>query len=973
MTGNPPFPPRATYRVQLGAERGLEAAAEIAGYLRDLGVSHLYASPFLPARRGSQHGYDITAHDAINSELGGEAAFDRLSESLDRHGLGLILDFVPNHMGVGRNDNPWWLDVLEWGRASPYADFFDIDWEPAKRELRGKVLLPFLGAHYGEVLEAGELSLRFDRKAGSFSVWYYEHRFPIGPRHYARILIDATAAAEEAGEDPGLRQLALGFRSLAPGRRRRAATLEQAAGLKTSLAALAAASASASGAIDAAVARFNGAPGDPVSFRPLHALLERQAYRLAYWRVASDEINYRRFFDINELAGLRVERDDLYCVMHRFVLGLIEQGRLHGLRIDHVDGLFDPRGYCRRLAGDARSAAEQSGRRTPYLVVEKILAAHEFLPEAWPIHGTTGYEFANQVGGLFVDPDGERPLTRIYRRATGDTLDFGRHVLESRRLVMDHLLASELQVLANRLDRIAEANWRTRDFTLNTLREVLREIVAAFPVYRTYVTAKGAGPEDRRDIEWAVSVARKHSAAPGDAFDFVRDVLTGDLATRTEAGRARRRIVGFAMKFQQFTSPVAAKGVEDTALYRYHRLVALNEVGGEPQHFGTSVSAFHRFNQERARRWPHTMLTTSTHDTKRGEDVRARLFALSELPQPWLRHLRDWTRFNRRHRRRSPDGDRPDRAFEYLIYQTLVGSWPLELDDPERLDIDRLHAYRERVQAYLVKAAREAKVNTSWTNPDADYEAMVARFVDRILDPASGGAFLNSFITFQRALALAGAVNGLAQTVAKLTSPGVPDLYQGSESWELSLVDPDNRRPVDFPRLKVDLASLRRTFGEQGEEVTPTAASILLEDWPSGLIKQFVVWRLLGLRRAAPTLFAEGSYLPLEVAGPMADRVCAFARLWQGELAIVVFPRLIAGHIVEAGRPLVSGEDWGETAVELPTEIDTVLRADPPRHLFTGAHVAISPGEERLALKLSEALGDFPVAVLVPGALFSNR
>ncbi|MFZ2007240.1 MAG: malto-oligosyltrehalose synthase, partial [Stellaceae bacterium] len=641
-------PPRATYRLQFHKDFTFRDAAALVPYLAELGVSHIYASPLTEARPGSTHGYDIVNHNRLNPEIGTEEEFQALVAALHEHGMGLVLDIVPNHMGIGP-DNAWWLDVLEWGEASPYARYFDINWDAPRTDLKGRVLLPVLGDQYGAILEQGEITLKFDADAGSFSLWYYEHRFPVSPLCYSTILA--------AGGAP-LGPLANNFAALrrARPRGRRAA----AEALKRELAE--AAEDEAIGlAIKSALAALAGEPGNAMSFRRLNRLLDRQAYRLAYWRVAADEINYRRFFNINDLAGLRIELPELFAETHRLVFDLAERGDIDGLRVDHIDGLFDPAAYADALR-----------KRFPepfYLVVEKILARYEALPD-WPIEGTTGYDFINQLLGLFVDPDGEGAMTRLYERLTGRGEDFDAVLLATKRRIMEVNLASEMNVLAARFHRLSLGQWRTRDFTYNALLAALQRVIAAFPVYRTYVSPRGAGSDDRRYIDWAIAQAKKQlRTADTSIYDFLHRVLTGKLP-----GHPRPRdVLRVAMQFQQVTGPVMAKAAEDTAFYRYFRLLALNEVGGDPRRFGLSPSGFHHVMRERTRDWPRAMVTTATHDTKRGEDARLRIAMLSEMPRLWGQCVRRWLRFNRSRRSEIDGVTVPDRNVEYLFYQTLVG------------------------------------------------------------------------------------------------------------------------------------------------------------------------------------------------------------------------------------------------------------------------------------------------------------
>ncbi len=684
---------RATYRLQFHRDFTFRDATAVVPYLAALGVSHLYASPITEARPGSTHGYDIIDHNRLNPEIGGEADFQALSAALQAHGMGLIVDFVPNHMGIGA-DNAWWRDVLEWGRDSPFAHFFDINWHPLRADLEGRVLLPVLGEQYGVVLENGEIALRFDRDEGSFSAWYFDHRFPISPHCYPTIF----TGGGELLSGLGTSFAALG--ALPP-----VAARERAAELKRLLAERAGDPAVA-GAIEAALQHFAGRPGDPESFAPLHQLLEAQSYRIADWRVAAEEINYRRFFNINDLAGLRMELPELFEQTHRLMFGLIEQSQLHGLRIDHIDGLFDPQDYCERL--------QQCSGAPLYVLVEKILARYEILPD-WPVAGTTGYDFVNQVLAIFVDPEGEAAMSRLYRRFAPRDETFDDVLYACKKRIMQVNLASEMNVIAREFHQLAMRDWRTRDFTLNGVLAALEEVIAAFPVYRTYVSPRGAGADDFRYIDWAIGQARKRwRGAETSIFDFLRTVLTGE-AAEPERDPTPGGALYTAMHFQQLTGPVMAKAAEDTAFYRYVRLLALNEVGGDPRRFGMSVAAFHHLAQQRARQWPQAMVTTATHDTKRGEDARARLALLSELPREWGRRVFQWLRLNRS-RRSQIDGESvPGRDVEYLFYQALFGAWPPALVPSDAAGVDRL---AERIEAYMIKAVRERKLEFELEQPE---------------------------------------------------------------------------------------------------------------------------------------------------------------------------------------------------------------------------------------------------------------
>lgn len=866
-------PPRATYRLQFHRDFTFRDALALVPYLAALGISHVYASPLTEARPGSTHGYDIVDHNRLNPEIGTEEEFRALTAALHRHGMGLVIDIVPNHMGIGA-DNAWWVDVLEWGEASPYARYFDINWQDGRPDLEGRVLLPMLGDQYGAVLEAGQIELRFDRDEGSFSFWYYEHRFPVSPLCYARILAAGGAT---------LASLAAAFRDVKISEDR---ARQKTARAKRRLAE-AAEDPGIAAAIDTAADSWAGTPGRRGSFRPLHRLLEAQSYRLAHWRVAADEINYRRFFNINDLAGVRVELPELFDETHRMILAMAERGEIDGVRIDHIDGLFDPGAYLALLRGQLPPPY--------YITVEKILARYETLPD-WPVDGSTGYDFLNQLVELFVDPGGERAMTRLYQRLTGRAQDFDAALQAAKRRIMEVNLASEMNVLARRFHRLSMSEWRTRDFTFNGMLAALRQVVAAFPVYRTYVSERGTGADDRRYIDWAVAQAKKQTrAADTSIFDFLHQMLSGEAP-----GNLRRDdVLRVAMQFQQVTGPVMAKAAEDTAFYRYFRLAALNEVGGDPRRFGLSLAGFHHLMRERARDWPHAMSATATHDTKRGEDTRIRLAMLSELPRDWGRAVSRWLRVNRS-RRAEIDGEAvPDRNVEYLFYQTLVGAWPPDLR-PD--DADAMKAFADRIGAYMIKAVREGKEESGWSNPNETYEAALRRFVVTVLDAARPNAFLTQFHAFVAPLLRLSAIASLAQTVIKLTAPGVPDTYQGCELWDFSLVDPDNRRRPDWPRRQTLLPI-----------VAQAEPSSLAADWCDGREKLFLTTRLLRLRRERPALFAAGDYTPLYAEGGRSDEhFYSFARNDGDATLIVAAPRLV--HRLYHGG---DAADWGATALPL--------------------------------------------------------
>jgi (1->4)-alpha-D-glucan 1-alpha-D-glucosylmutase len=917
-----PVIPTATYRLQFTPDFGFDQAVAVVPYLKTLGITHLYASPFLKARSGSTHGYDIIDHNAFNPELGGEQGFLRLSAALAQADIGLILDFVPNHMGVHYADNAWWLDVLEWGPKSPHAASFDIEWDTLPERPGGGVLLPILGRPYGAALENGEIELRYDAREGSFSAWYFEHRMPIGPSRYGEILSKVVAQAGAAEEPAGRRLLEFAARYQGP----RNPPRDKAPQFKQELAAIAGGSA----IIERGLAAFQPSSGVPGAVTALHRLLERQYYRPAFWRLASNEINYRRFFDINTLAGIRVEDVPTFEAMHRLVSRLIAAGQLQGLRIDHIDGLRDPQQYLRRLQSLIRHnrPAERMGF---FVIVEKILADGERLPRFAGVAGTTGYEWLNTISHLLLDWRGLDALDRAWREASGDIRDFEEILAGAKRRVLTNILASEFTVLVHLLARIAAGHYTTRDYSPERLRAALEAYIIQFPVYRTYITPSGPSSNDRATIEGAITRARADWFGPDvDIFDFLRDALTLDLIAPGRSGHSIRRVRRFAFKTQQFTGPMMAKSMEDTAFYRYHRLLALNEVGGDPTVGALPVHEFHRLLQARNESLPNGLTATATHDTKRGEDARARILALSEIADEWSEAVREWRNLNAQ--AEQDPAKAPTPAHEYMLYQALIGAWPLDGID---------HGFVERMQAYAVKAAREGKEQTSWLAPNEIYESGLKDFLARILDPTSSAAFLNSFEGVARRAALLGALNSLTQITLKITMPGVPDFYQGTEYWDLSLVDPDNRRPVDFAARIAGLAQL-------GDD--PDWAA-LAQDWQSGGIKLALTQRLLAIRNRFDAVFTNGNYRPLEVTGPQADEIVAFVRSHGRDTIIVIAGRLFASA-TDNGRAWPSPNTMPQASIKMDglSSVRSLLTPTAP----------IEPTQ----LAASRLFGHLPVAIL---------
>ena len=911
-------PPSATYRLQFHKDFTFAHATDVLPYLRTLGISHVYASPILKARPGSTHGYDTVDPTEINPELGGRAGFERFATAVKTSGMELLLDIVPNHMGVGGADNPWWLSVLEWGELSPFADTYDIDWE--RLGAHGKLVAPFLGGQYGETLEKGDLKLSFDKADGSFSVWHYEHRFPICPLTYPEILDRAVAVDVAEGGDgiDGLLRVAEDLRALAqePPHRQHdvVATCER---LKLRLAVLAR-RANVAQTIDQAVGVFNGTPGLPESFGSLHRLLERQAYRLSFWRVAASDVNYRRFFDIDGLAGVRIEEPAVFERTHKLVFDLVRNGLVQGLRIDHIDGLADPKAYA--------AALQRAIGPNFYIVAEKILEPGEQL-RPWPLAGTTGYEMLNLIDGVFVDGDNAMSFDRIYRETTGFNQTYEEALLAAKRQVLLESFSSELESLVSDMKRIADANRLTRDYNVNAIRVALGDLVCVFPVYRTYITPRSLESEDRVLLTRVLRDAKAITALPDrSVHDFLGSVLLGTIPTG-RPGRAAPMLVNrFRRRFQQLTGPVMAKSLEDTLFYRYARFLALNEVGGEPSRFGIPPADFHAENKERARNWPQALTTSATHDTKRGEDARARLIALSEAPDLWAQALAIW-------KVEAKAISEPDENDQYLLLQAIIGVWPVELLESE--DSAVLEALRKRLADFIPKAWREAKRHSKWIEPNDGYEKATIGLIDRLL--ADGSTFIRQLRPILRDLAHRGMLVSLGRTVLKCTVPGVPDFYQGTALWDFSLVDPDNRRPVDYSERVGILA-----------ESVPLER--LLADWQTGAIKMRLTSDLLRDRRDNTLFYAKADYAPLAVTGEKWSRLIAFGRRYKADRLVVVVPRLSGSGSATTILPC-GASYWGNATIDLPP--------GPWRDIFEDRTVDSSG-----SVAVSTILATLPFAVL---------
>ena len=919
-------PLTATQRLQFHSDFTLDHALPLVPYFAQLGISHLYASPILKARAGSRHGYDVVDPTQVNPELGGEAALERLVAALRQHGMGLILDTVSNHMAVGGADNPWWQSLLAWGRRSPYAEFFDIQWHSSDPLLAGQLLLPFLGSDYGAALKNGDIPLQFDKQHGVLQVAHHEHRFPICPIDYGWIL--------SLSPEPALKYLAEHFTALADA----AEPLAAAVDLQRELARLVRDGADLESALVAFDSRSES------GLQRLHLLLERQTYRLASWRTAADDINWRRFFDINELGGLRVERAVVFEATHAKLFELIERGLVDGLRIDHIDGLADPRGYCRKLRRRVEGLLDRRPLNAALehfpIYVEKILGVDEHLHRDWLTDGTTGYEFMNQVSLLQHDPAGEAPLTELWANVS-ERPDFTEEVRQARHLVLNASLAGDCESVAQALLQVARDDLMTRDLTLGAIRRALQALVSHYPVYRTYFNACGRPAEDETFFQQALTNARQDLAeADWPLLDQLERWLGGEPWRKLPPGRPRKHLRHACVRFQQLTAPSAAKAVEDTAFYRSARLLSRNDVGFEAERFSASAEHFHNEAQRRLRDFPDNLLATATHDHKRGEDTRARLAVLSERGPWFASRVEHWRELAAPLREQLDDGPAPSPGDELLLLQTLLGSWPLNLD---LHDDSALQQYAERIRQWQQKALREAKLRSSWSAPNEAYEAACSAYVNGLLLDRENHQLRQSLADAAQLIACPGALNGLVQTLLRTTVPGVPDLYQGAEYWDFSLVDPDNRRPVDY-------ACRRRTL----DDATPAAE--LLAHWRDGRIKQALLARVLDCRQAHAELFRRGTYLPLTVQGRHADKVLAFARLGEEHRAIVVAPRLASGLLGGAAIPLIPAQNWDDTRVILPFALS------PANSMGLFPSAVVSPSKE---LMLSAVLSEFPVNVLI--------
>jgi (1->4)-alpha-D-glucan 1-alpha-D-glucosylmutase len=940
--------PVATYRLQFNQEFTFRQARELLDYLQQLGITDVYASPLLQSRRGSNHGYDITDPTRMDTDAGTESEFEELCSELQRRGMGLILDIVPNHMAAS-SENPWWTDVLENGPGSGYASYFDIDWHPPSRLLDNKVLLPVLADTYGRVLENQELRPAY--RNGSFVLQYFEDSFPLSPYSYHLVLKHRLDVLEKRlGEGSSAYQEYRGIVAALCSLHEREPLAPEATGQRRLQAEATKERLRRLYGTDPEIRRFItenlrslcGKKKRLASFRPLDRLLAEQAYILEFWQNPNQEINYRRFFTITDLVGVRAEDPFVFEATHTVVFRLVERGIVTGLRIDHIDGLRDPLGYLQRLQERVTGVADGQARGF-YVIIEKILSPNEKVSSEWPIHGTTGYDFLNAVNRLFIHPSGAGEMERTYTSFLGEKIEYADVLYHKKKLVMATLLAVEMRALARHLSILAAQDRYARDVPRSELSQALTEVTACLSVYRTYIRGLDIPAEAKAEVGRALEEARRRrpNLSPS-ALDFVRQVLL--LADADHLSPLQREArLGFVMRWQQFTGPIVAKGLEDTVFYAYTPLISLNEVGGDPR---PSPQDFSKFLEDRARSSPYTLNATTTHDTKRAEEVRARINVLSEIPGEWQRHLRLWSRLNAPHRRTVGRHRVPDPVEETLLYQTILGAWPLGQDE--------VSGFQPRLKEYVIKATREAMVHTRWTRPNFEHEEALTQFVESILNVRKSRRFLNDFLKFQEKISYYGMLNGVSQALLKIVCPGVPDFYQGSELWDFRLVDPDNRRPVDFGKR----IRLLESIVQEGGCPRPEFLRCLCRCWRDSRIKLYVVWKALNFRRQHAQLFLDGGYLFIKAHGGRAQNVFALMRYNTNRYFLAAVPRWLAFTKAPMNAENMQ-KYWGSGFLLLPPKA--------PDHWFnvlTGAQIPCEKHSGRASLPLRALLASFPVALL---------
>lgn len=924
--------PIATYRIQFNPSFTFGDALDIVPYLADLGISDIYASPIFKPKKGSAHGYDVVDPKQLNPDLGGEKGFEGLAKAVKDCGMGWLQDIVPNHMAYDR-ENQMLMDVFENGPHSRHFRFFDIEWDHPYEGMKERILAPFLGRFGGECLEDGEIQITYNEPG--LTLAYYDLRFPLKIESYLTVFTHRLEILKRqlGSEHPDFVKLlgVLYVLKTLPTGEQPDERYDQIRFIKRVLWELYTKNHEIGGFIDENISIFNGEKGNPDSFNLLDALLAEQFFRLSFWKVATEEINYRRFFNINELICLRAEDEDVFNQTHSLIFKLVGEQKLTGLRIDHIDGLYDPAHYLKRVR-------EKAGNL--YVVVEKILDPGEELPSLWPIQGTTGYEFLNYVTGIFCKTSNKKALDRIYTRFTGLQSSYEDLVAEKKRLIIGRHMAGDVDNLALLLKTISGRYRHGADITLYGLKRALVEIMALFPIYRTYISNEVFSDADREYMKDAIGKALESTPALANELGFLQGFLLlkfEDYLTEEE----RAQWTHFVMRFQQFTGPLMAKGFEDTVLYAYNRLLSLNEVGGDPQRFGFTLKEFHAFNERRAKLWPHALNATSTHDTKRGEDVRARINVLSEIPQEWTRMVNAWHKLNWSKKKKVRGFTVPDKNDEYFLYQTLIGALPF--------DEKEYPAFTERLKQYAVKAVREAKIHTAWLKPDNDYEDAFLSFIEHILRPSEETQFLAAFVPFQRKVAFYGMLNSLSQTIIKLTAPGVPDLYQGTELWDLNLVDPDNRRPVDF--------GMRTSFLREIQAKEGTGALELITELRAtehdGRIKLFLIYMVLKARKEHADLFEKGAYAPLKVSGGLRDHLIAFSRNHGTLWALTIAPRFLTALVKEGEYPL-GHHVWADTSIHLPEGAPSLWKDAITQQGLKGQG----------ALLAGQVMRHFPVAML---------
>jgi (1->4)-alpha-D-glucan 1-alpha-D-glucosylmutase len=926
--------PEATYRLQFNPSFGFKEARKIIEYLSELGISSIYASPIFKPRKGSLHGYDIADPNKLNPELGSIEDFEELIKESKNYAMDWLQDIVPNHMTYC-GENEMLMDILENGKASSYFKFFDIEWNHPYESMKGRLLAPFLGRLYGESLEDGEIQLKYDENG--FTVNYYDLKFPIKIESYLNIITYRLNTLEKRlGEDHTdfikLLGIFYSLKNLPAPREDVIERRNQIRFIKRMLWELYTGNREVKGFIDENIKIFNGEKGNPESFSLIDSLHSEQNFRLSFWKVASEEVNYRRFFSINDLISQKVEDEDVFNHIHSLIFKLVEEGKFTGLRIDHIDGLNDPTIYLRRLK-------DKTG--DTYIVVEKILDFKEELPSFWLVQGTTGYEFLNYVNEIFCDMKNEKEFNEIYLGFTGLTISYEDLVAEKKRLIMGKHMAGDIDNLAHMMKGISGRHRHGSDITLYGLRRALVEVMALFPVYRTYINQDVFSERDESYIKEAVKRAMHTNPGLLNELDFIEQFLLVKFGEYLSED-AKRECIDLIMRFQQHTGPLMAKGFEDTTLYVYNRLLSLNDVGGNPNKFGISIKELHDFNKKRTNLWPYTMNTTSTHDTKRGEDVRARINVLSEIPEEWEANIKRWTKLNEKKKKVINGKNIPDKNDEYFLYQTLIGAFPFYEEE--------YSTFVERIKNYIIKAVREAKVHTAWIKPDMDYEEAFISFIDEILKKTDKNRFLKEIAPLQKRVGYYGIFNSLSQTLLKITSPGVPDFYQGTELWDLNLVDPDNRRPVDFEKRKEFLREIK----EKEKKDILNLISELISTKEDGRIKLFLIYRVLKAKSERKELFEKGDYISIEVGGKYKGHVIAFARRKERSWAITIVSRLLTYLMKEDECPI--GERiWKDTCIFIPESAPSFWK-----DVFTDR---VIKGEK--TLMVGEVLKHFPVTLLL--------